>query len=76
MQLKRVEAFDLLRFMPAAAAVRLSPELSDVFYRLREQLVAGERLATHEERFQQRYLADLRRTSPTQWRLVQQHVLR
>lgn len=75
MQLNQVEAFDLLRFMHAAGAVRLSPELSDTFYRLRDALLAEEEPADHELDWLVDYLRDARDTAPTQWAFVAAHVL-
>lgn len=75
MQLNRVEAFDLLRFMYAAGAVRLSPDLCDVFYDLRDRLLDRELPAEHELQFLIRYLADARCTAPSQWSFVDDHVL-
>lgn len=75
MQLNRVEAFDLLRFMPAAGAVRLSADLCELFYALRDQLADNEPLADYEHRFLRRYLADAHRTAPAQWHFVRNHVL-
>lgn len=75
MQLNRVEAFDLLRFMYAAGAVRLSPDLSDVFYALRDRLLESAQPTDHELRFLLRYLTDAKQTAPSQWSFVHDHVL-
>ncbi|MFP4146339.1 MAG: helicase-related protein [Halorhodospira sp.] len=75
MQLNRVEAFDLLRFMPTAGAVRLSDELSNLFYELRERLLEGERVAGYERDWMARYLRDVRATAPQQWAFVYNWVL-
>lgn len=75
MQLNRVEAFDLLRFMYAAGAVRLSPDLCDVFYALRDKLLDSDRPADHELQFLTRYLIDAKQTAPSQWSFVHDHVL-
>lgn len=49
MQLNRVEAFDLPRFMPAAGLVRFSEDPRDLYYDPRERLLEGARLQAYEE---------------------------
>ena len=75
MQLNRVEAFDLLRLMPATGVLQFSDDLCDLFYQLRERLLADQALAPHELEWLQRYLNDVRRTAPRQWDFVREHVL-
>lgn len=75
MQLTPLEAFDLLRFMPAAGAVRLLAGLCDLFYSLRETVTDHDSLADHQLRFLARYLADVKRTAPAQWQFVFNEVL-
>lgn len=70
MQINRVEAFDLLRFMYSSGAVRLSADLCNAYYELREQLVEQQRPEPYQLDFLVRYLADARRTAPQQWQFV------
>ncbi|MDZ7810511.1 MAG: hypothetical protein U5L11_10765 [Arhodomonas sp.] len=55
--------------------MRLSPELSDAFYRLRDRLLEGEEPASHELAWVAKYLRDARDTAPMQWAFVLAHVL-
>ncbi len=75
MQLNRVEAFDLLRFMPTAGAVRFSSDLAALFYDLRERLLEGHSIATFEREWLARYLRNARNTAPQQWAFVHEWVL-
>lgn len=75
MQLNRVEAFDLLKFMPSAGAVQFSEDLSEIFYKLRERLLDGEVLEDYEAEWLKRYLHDARVSSPEHWAFVMEHVL-
>lgn len=75
MQLNRVEAFDLLRLMPSAGLVQFSEDLCDIFYQLREKTLADDALEAHELVWLQRYLRDVRKSSPTQWDFVTTQVL-
>lgn len=75
MQLNRVEAFDLLRFMPSAGAVRYSDVLSSLFYELRERLLQGDTLADYERKWLARYLRDARASAPEQWAFVHDWVV-
>ncbi|NCC36952.1 MAG: DUF1573 domain-containing protein, partial [Chloroflexia bacterium] len=75
MQLNWVEAFDLLKFMPSAGAVQFCEDLCELFYGLRERLLQNETLAAHEQQWLRRYLGEVRRSSPEQWRFVEEHVL-
>lgn len=75
MQLNRVEAFDLLKTMPAAGNVQFSEDLCDIFYRIRAKLLDGAQPERHELRWLQRYLLDIERSAPAQWQFVMEHVL-
>ncbi|WPL18348.1 RNA polymerase-associated protein RapA [Thiorhodovibrio winogradskyi] len=75
MQINRVEAFDLLRLMPAAGAVQYSEDLCDLFYRLPDRLLAGDSLQPHEEQWLQRYLREARESAPEQWHFALEQVL-
>lgn len=75
MQLNRVEAFDLLRFMPVAGLVRFSEDLCDLYYDLRERLLEGARLQAYEEEWLRRYLRNVKTSAPEQWQFVLHEVL-
>ncbi|MCF8017313.1 MAG: helicase [Chromatiaceae bacterium] len=75
MQLNRVEAFDLLKLMPSAGAVQFCEDLCELFYRVRERLLQGDALAEYEAQWLGRYLREARKSSPEQWRFVEEHVL-
>lgn len=75
MQLNRVEAFDLIRMMPAAGTVQFSEDLCDIFYRIRDNLVNGENLTSYEREWLRRYLRNVRKSAQHQWFFVRDYVL-
>lgn len=75
MQINRVEAFDLLRFMPTAGTVQLSDDLCDIFYQIRNKITDGEAFKRYEVEWLRRYLRNVRQSAPEQWAFVHQRVL-
>lgn len=75
MQLNRVEAFDLLKLMPAAGAVQFSEDLCEIFYRVRDKLLDQDPLLDYEREWLSRYLRDTSSSAPEQWKFVNEHVL-
>lgn len=75
MQLNPVEAFDLIRFMPGAGAVRCVPELGQLLYLIRDSLLDQEDLGPERASLLQRYLHDVRKHAPAQWEFVMERVL-
>ena len=75
MQLNRVEAFDLLKFMPTAGTVQFSEDLCEIYYHLRQKLLDNDSLEAFELEWLRRYFRNTRTSAPEQWAFVRDYVL-